>query len=162
MRKFVTALALAAMLSGCTSGGGMSSGNEPGGFCYEHTAVCVIGGVAAVGLAAAIIASNHDHDSGVVLVSDQRLKRDIKPLMVTDNGIKIYSYRYLGDNRLFSGAMAQDLLDDPKFSEAVSQDDNGFYEVDYGKLGLPVVNEAAMKEAGRKAEAIALAQMNPQ
>lgn len=161
MRKFVTVLAMAALLSGCTSGGGMSSGNQPGSYCYEHTAVCVIGGVVVVGLAAGIIASNHHHDH-VVIISDQRLKRDIKPLMVTDDGIKIYSYRYLGDDRLFSGAIAQDLLDDPKFSDAVTQDENGFYNVDYGKLGVPVVNEAAMKEAGRKAESIALSQMNPQ
>ena len=153
---------MVALLSGCTSGGGMSSGNEPGGFCYEHTAVCVIGGVAVVGLAAGIIASRHDDDHHPIIVSDQRLKRDIKPLMVTDNGIKIYSYRYLGDNRVFSGAMAQDLLDDPKFSEAVTQDDNGFYQVDYGKLGLPVMNEAAMKEAGRKAETIAMSEMGTQ
>jgi hypothetical protein len=143
----------------------MSSGNSaPGSYCYEHTALCVAGGVFLVGITAGIIAGNqHDH-SAPPQPSDQRLKRDIKPLMVTDNGIQVYSFRYIGDDRVFTGVIAQDLLADPQLSKAVSTDDDGFYHVDYAKLGLPIVNPEAMEEAGRNAEDIVLteqAQSNP-
>ncbi|TAL26999.1 MAG: tail fiber domain-containing protein [Alphaproteobacteria bacterium] len=156
----VTVLSL--FLSACsTSGGGMSSGNNtPGSYCYEHTTVCVVGGVIVAGaIAAVIIHNNNDDDNGPPPgPSDQRLKRDIKPLTVTDNGIKVYSFRYLGDDRMFSGVLAQDLLQDPETADAVSKDENGYYSVDYAKLGLPVVNEDAMLEAGLNAEKIVMGQ----
>ena len=153
MRKFMTAIALVALLSGCSSTGGMSSGNTPGSYCYEHTTVCVVGGVIVAGVVTAIIVHNNNNDSSAPpSPSDVRLKRDIKPLMVTDNGIHLYTFRYLGDNRLFSGAMAQELLANPKFSAAVVRNDSGFYAVDYAKLGLSLVNGDAMAEAGKNAE----------
>ncbi|MEZ0223795.1 MAG: DotA/TraY family protein [Alphaproteobacteria bacterium] len=90
--------------------------------------------------------------------SDQRLKSDIHLLTKTDNGIKIYSFKYLGDDQLFSGVMAQDLLSDPAFSGAVSKDEQGFYSVNYAALGIPVINADKMKEAGCKAKQIVLEQ----
>ena len=161
-RVFSAAIAILSLfLSACsTSGSGMSSGNNtPGSYCYEHTAVCVVGGVIVAGaVAAVIIHNNNDDNNPPPAPSDQRLKRDIKPLTVTDKGIKVYSFRYLGDDRLFSGVLAQDLLQDPATAEAVSQDENGFYSVDYARLGLPVVDEDAMLEAGINAEKIAMGQ----
>lgn len=152
---------LSLCLSACsTSGGGMSSGNKSGSYCEEHRDVCIVGGILLTGLVAGIIIHNNndDHDSAPPQPSDQRLKRDIKPLTVTDKGIKIYSFRYLGDEQLFSGVLAQDLLQDPETADAVSKDEHGFYSVDYAMLGLPVVNEDAMLEAGLNAEKIATGQ----
>lgn len=172
---FVTAFALlAAFLSlgmtACTMNDngahftGTSSGDAaPGSFCYEHTALCVMGGVAAAGLAAGIIAnSNSDngnggcargHKNAICAPSDARLKRDIRPLATTSNGLQIYTFHYRGDNRLFSGVMAQDLLKNPAFAKAVSVGTDGYYRVNYSMLGLPLVNGDIMNQAGEKAAA---------
>ena len=160
-RTSVIAISILSLcLSACTmndSGAhftGMSAGNDhPGGYCYEHTAVCVAAGVAAVGVTAIVISNNNDHHAPVNNASDIRLKRDIRPLMVTDNGLKIYTFRYAGDDRLFSGVLAQDLLKDPEFAGAVSTGADGYYRVDYTKLGLSLVNGRTMLEAGEKAAA---------
>jgi hypothetical protein len=152
---------LSLFLSACnTSGGGVSSGNKSDSYCEEHRHVCIVGGILLTGLVAGIIIHNNNDDDSASSQqpSDQRLKRDIRPLTVTDKGIKIYSFRYLGDEQLFSGVLAQDLLQDPETAGAVSKDENGYYSVDYAMLGLPLVNEDAMLEAGRQAEKIATGQ----
>jgi hypothetical protein len=151
--------ALSLFLSACSTSG-VSSGNKSESYCEEHRTQCIVGGVILVGAVTAIIVHNNRDDDSAVQQgpSDQRLKRDIKPLTVTGKGVKIYSFHYLGDDRLFSGVLAQDLLADPETAEAVSKDENGFYSVDYARLGLPVVNGDAMLEAGRKAEQIAMGQ----
>lgn len=150
---------LSLFLSACSTSG-VSSGNKSESYCEEHRTQCIVGGVIIAGVVTAIIVhNNRDNDSTVQQgPSDQRLKRDIKPLTVTDKGIKIYSFHYLGDDRLFSGVLAQDLLQNPETADAVSKDENGYYSVDYAQLGLPIINEDAMVEAGRNAEKIAMGQ----
>jgi hypothetical protein len=67
MKKTMIALALssAMLVSACSTNGGMSSGNAPpGSYCYEHTAVCVIGGVVVTGLVAGIAANSNNGNSG--------------------------------------------------------------------------------------------------
>ena len=44
--------------------------------------------------------------------SDRRLKHDITPAGTLPNGLKLYSWRYLGGSHRFTGVMAQDLLAD--------------------------------------------------
>jgi hypothetical protein len=67
--------------------------------------------------------------------SDARLKTDIRYLR-TENDIKIYSFRYLWDDKtLYEGAMAQDLVNS-KYSNSVSRDDRGYFVVDYSKLPI--------------------------
>lgn len=154
-------MVLSLFLSACsTSGGGMSSGNKSDSYCEEHRTQCIVAGVIVAGVVTAIIVHNNrdDNNAAPPQPSDQRLKRDIKPLTVTDKGIKVYSFRYLGDDRLFSGVLAQDLLQDPETADAVSKDEYGYYSVDYARLGLPVVNEDEMQEAGVNAEKIVLGQ----
>lgn len=63
-----------------------------------------------------------------------------------DNGLKLYSYRYKGDDRMFVGVLAHDLLKD-----AVSKDKSGFYVVDYGALGVRLFGSDAMLDASQKA-----------
>lgn len=67
--------------------------------------------------------------AGLSLFSDRRMKTDIKRVGATDAGTPIYSYRYIGDNVVMFGVMAQDLLETQP--EAVIQNDNGFYSVRY-------------------------------
>ncbi len=88
--------------------------------------------------------------------SDRRLKRDIEPLGQLANGLELYRYRYLGDDRTFVGVMAQDLLADSRFADAAIPDTDGLYWVDYGRLGLEPNDLDQMVQAGRGAIAVYL------
>ena len=70
------------------------------------------------------------------ILSDRRAKRDVIHVATRADGLKLYSFRYLWDARLYVGVMAQDLLDDPARAGAVSLHPSGYYRVDYGMLGL--------------------------
>jgi hypothetical protein len=80
--------------------------------------------------------------------SDRRLKADVQCEGRRSDGLKLYSWRYLGDDRRFAGVMAQDLLEDERFAPAVFTADNGLMLVDYDRLGLEVADLPAMREAG--------------
>lgn len=79
--------------------------------------------------------------------SDVRLKRDITHLVTRDDGLKVYSFRYLWDEQPYVGVMAQDLLADPAQASAVSQHESGYYMVDYKSLGLKMVRLEAWRQA---------------
>jgi len=67
-------------------------------------------------------------------VSDIRLKRDIKLLGRLDDGLGLYSYRYLWSDTVYVGVMAQEVAD--KMQSAVVMGQDGYLRVDYAKLGL--------------------------
>jgi hypothetical protein len=71
--------------------------------------------------------------------SDYRLKRDITLLTQLDNGIKLYSFRYLWSDETYVGVMAQDLLQDSAYKNAVVLMDTNFYAVNYQRLGLQMI-----------------------
>lgn len=67
--------------------------------------------------------------------SDRRLKEDIRKVGETDDGQKLYHYRYKGDPVPRIGLMAQEVA--KKKPEAVERDPSGFLKVNYAKaLGL--------------------------
>ena len=67
--------------------------------------------------------------------SDRRLKTDIRAISVTDDGLTLYSWKYKSDPATtWVGVMAQDL--ETTHSEAVRLDNDGFYRVNYSRLGL--------------------------
>lgn len=67
------------------------------------------------------------------LMSDERLKTDIRPLK-NINGFWFYNFKYLGDDAVYSGVMAQDVqLLHP---DAVIVMPNGYLAVDYAKIGM--------------------------
>jgi hypothetical protein len=129
----VTALALSGLiLANCASTPGEES------FCSRNTALCVAGGVIVVGavvLVAAVISLSNSDNS---YVSDLRLKQDVQAVGVLPNGLQLYSFRYWNDDRTFVSVMAQDLLEDDRFSYAVIEDESGYYMVDLGALGLGI------------------------
>ena len=90
---------------------------------------------------------HHDHHA----VSDIRLKTDIRYVETLPNGVRLHAYKYRGDDRYFVGVLAQELLEDPKFADAVVTVDGGYLAVNYHKLGLELVNGQQMKAAGLKA-----------
>lgn len=80
--------------------------------------------------------------------SDRRLKKDVVPLCTTESGIRIYSYRYTWSNDFtYVGVLAQDLLLSPLFREAVSLQSNGFYSVDYNRLGMKMITLSEWRES---------------
>ena len=104
----------------------------PAGSSISPTYI-VLGVLAALLIAAAV--AEDDDDDGVPLeASDSRLKTDITQIGTAENGLPVYSYRYLGHDALFSGVMAQDVL--AHTPEAVVTMPGGFYAVNYDMLGM--------------------------
>jgi peptidoglycan hydrolase-like protein with peptidoglycan-binding domain len=77
---------------------------------------------------------------GGITISDRRLKRDVAHLATREDGLKLYSFRYLWSDEAYVGVMAQDLLVDPARTNTVSRHGSGYYMVDYGKLGLKMLS----------------------
>ena len=72
--------------------------------------------------------------------SDIRLKSNISRIGTTVFGLPHYRFSYLGSCEMFTGVMAQDVLD--VMPEAVSRDATGFYRVNYGMLGIEMQRAA--------------------
>ncbi|OOY33880.1 tail fiber domain-containing protein [Solemya velum gill symbiont] len=71
--------------------------------------------------------------------SDIRLKQDVEQIATLDNGLKLYSFKYLWDDTTYVGVMAQDLLQQAGYRDTVTTGNNGFYAVYYSRLGLKMV-----------------------
>ena len=147
----VSVLALSVALSGCSSTGGPN-------YCEQNAWACVLAGVVVVGgiIWAISEADDDDDDNGLVvnplLASDMRLKRDVSEVGALPNGVKLYSFRYWNDDRVFVGPSAQDLIADSRFKDAVKVSDKGYYMVNYTAIGGRVTgDEAQYQEASRKA-----------
>jgi len=67
-------------------------------------------------------------------LSDVRLKRDIAPLGRLDDGLELYSFRYLWSDTVYVGVMAQEVAATMPSAVVMAQD--GYLRVNYGKLGL--------------------------
>jgi hypothetical protein len=74
----------------------------------------------------------------VFLVSDARLKRDITLVGRRDDGLGLYSYRYLWSDTVYVGVMAQEVaLIRPDAVVRGALDD--YLRVDYSRLGLTLM-----------------------
>jgi hypothetical protein len=152
LRASVSAIAISLTLANCTT---IGNANNP---CGDRIWACVIAGA---GVLAAIIYIGFYSDyedggsgpgsPGYVAPSDARLKKDIRPAGILPNGIKLYSFRYWNDERLFVGVLAQDLLADARFRHAVKTDANGYYVVDLKAIGLGIDGDAAQLLAAGQA-----------
>lgn len=80
--------------------------------------------------------------------SDRRLKRDIILLATLENGMKLYSFRYIWSDTVYVGLMAQDLLLHREWRAAVVRLPNGFYVVNYAALGLRMTTLEEWSRAG--------------
>jgi outer membrane immunogenic protein len=83
--------------------------------------------------------------AAIPIVSDSRLKRDIALIGRRDDGLGIYSYKYLWSDVTYVGVMAQEVaLIHP---EAVVRDAlSGYLAVDYGRLGLSLMTLRRVRE----------------
>ena len=130
--KFVVAASVGLSVAACAT-----APNEQS-YCEREPFVCVAAGVAVVA-GIVIAASNSGGSSGSGMgYSDARLKQDIRPVGMLPNGLHLYAFHYLNDDRTFVGVVAQDVLKDARFRAAVSMDKNGYYVVDYRALGVEI------------------------
>lgn len=67
--------------------------------------------------------------------SDRRLKVEIVDLGCTADGLPLSSWRYFNGTTRFTGVIAQDLLFDGRFADAIVVDRDGLMRVDYARLG---------------------------
>lgn len=131
-------------LSGCAS---------VSNYCHERPVVCAT--ASAVVIAGLVMTLSGGDDDKVptnerpglglappMLGSDSRLKRDIHHLETLPNGIRLHTFRYWNDSRVFVGVLAQELLQDARYRHAVHQSDKGYYTVDLAALGLRMDGEA--------------------
>jgi hypothetical protein len=73
-----------------------------------------------------------------IVFSDARLKRDITLVGRRDDGLGLYSYRYLWSDTVYVGVMAQEVaLLRP--DAVVRGDLDGYLRVDYSRLGLKLM-----------------------
>ena len=82
------------------------------------------------------------------LASDRRVISDVAEVGRLDNGIKVYSFKYLWEDKVRVGVIAQDLAERPDTKAAVLTLANGLLGVDYEALGLRMASEAQWKQAG--------------
>ena len=83
--------------------------------------------------------------------SDRRLKEAVIAAGHLANGLALYSWRYCGGRHRFTGVLAQDLLADRRFADAVVIDADGLMRVDYARIGYAPRNAAAMAAEGEAA-----------
>jgi hypothetical protein len=69
-----------------------------------------------------------------VPASDVRLKEDIAVVGSTVHGLPLYAFRYRGQPGLYEGVMAQDVIEVRPDAVVIGSD--GFYRVDYARLGI--------------------------
>ena len=86
--------------------------------------------------------------------SDARLKTDIVDAGTLPNGLKLFSWRYLGGSHRFTGVMAQELIGDPRFADAVTADADGLMGVDYSAIGYLPPDFDLMRQEGEQAIAL--------
>ena len=68
-------------------------------------------------------------------MSDVRLRENINKTGISKSGIPIYTFSYKNDDQVWSGTMAQDLLEIGR-DDAVLLMDNGYYAVDYSVIDV--------------------------
>lgn len=83
--------------------------------------------------------------------SDLRLKTHVRAAGETANGLGLYSFRYIGEDREFRGVMAQELLADEHNRDAVEARADGYFRVNYVRLGLANLATDEMRASGERA-----------
>ena len=79
------------------------------------------------------------------------MKTHLKHAGETAEGLNLYSFRYIGEDREFRGVMAQELLADERNRVAVELGADGYYRVHYDRLGLAGLATDEMRAAGERA-----------
>jgi hypothetical protein len=79
--------------------------------------------------------------SNATNISDLRLKKNVTRIGTHASGCGIYRFNYLWSDAVYTGAIAQDVLDHAP--EVVTVGPGNFLAVDYGALGMTMTREDA-------------------
>ena len=78
--------------------------------------------------------TNASYSDSTIIISDVRLKRDIALVGRRDDGLGLYSYRYLWSDTVYVGVMAQEVA--LIYPDAIVRGElDDYLRVDYGRLG---------------------------
>jgi hypothetical protein len=151
--KIVLVIALSVSVSGCESY--LNSLNDlktereswfTPAFIFT---MLVMGGIVAVGATSASRTSRGSNffvppspgggGGAPPVTSDIRLKREVRHIATLESGMKLYTFKYLDSDTTYVGVMAQDLLVNPEWREAVVTSPSGYYSVKYDELGFRLV-----------------------
>jgi hypothetical protein len=84
-------------------------------------------------------------------VADRQLQSDLAVIGKLENGLNIYSFRYLWDDTVWVGLVADDLLARDDTKSAVLTLSNGIRGIDYGALGLRIATLTEWQRSGHSA-----------
>lgn len=80
--------------------------------------------------------------------SDVNLKHDIVPVGHLANGLGLYRFSYNDSDKVYVGVLAQEVA--RVMPGAVRRAPNGYLQVDYARLGVPMMTWHEWVEAGRR------------
>jgi hypothetical protein len=79
--------------------------------------------------------------------SDMRLKHDIVPVGHLANGLGLYRFSYNDSDKVYVGVLAQEV--ERVMPDAVSRAANGYLQVNYDRVGVPMMTWDQWVEAGQ-------------
>jgi hypothetical protein len=80
--------------------------------------------------------------------SDVNLKHDIVPLGHLANGLGLYRFSYTDSDKVYVGVLAQEV--ERVMPDAVRRAPNGYLQVNYARVGVPMMTWDQWVEAGRR------------
>ncbi len=80
--------------------------------------------------------------------SDIHLKHDIVPVGHLANGLNLYRFSYNDSDKVYVGVLAQEVA--RVMPDAVRRAPNGYLQVDYERIGMPMMTWDQWVEAGRR------------
>lgn len=117
-------------------------------YCDQRPDVCTTLGAQVSAGVVYIDGTGASNETPPVALSDTSLKTDITRVDQLESGINLYAFRYKGGSEMFVGVLAEELLADPRFADAVSDGPDGYLQVDYSKIGVETVDGERMAQAG--------------
>ena len=80
--------------------------------------------------------------------SDINLKHDIVPVGHLANGLGLYRFSYTDSDKVYVGVLAQEV--ERVMPDAVRRAPNGYLQVNYARIGVPMMTWDQWVEAGRR------------
>ena len=80
--------------------------------------------------------------------SDIHLKHDIVPVGHLANGLGLYRFSYTDSDKVYVGVLAQEV--ERVMPDAVRRAPNGYLQVNYARIGVPMMTWDQWVEAGRR------------
>jgi hypothetical protein len=118
---------------------------------FEHIEAAPASSASAEDAVALALKKRGESGEGPPVESDRRLKTHVQHAGKTADGLNLYSFRYIGEDREFRGVMAQELLAGERHRRAVELGADGYYRVHYARLDLAGLASDEMRAAGERA-----------